>query len=354
MSATASCHFPYLDEWKDYCEKNRICEFIDSTLSGYAQVAFTDNTFTGILLIAITWLGSPIQCISGLWATFISTLCAYLFHLPKGLIRCGLYGFNGALAGLAVPLLILPGESVTLRMFVISTIAGILCVIFQIILDKICSRWDMPSLSAPYCIAFLILMITGSFMGTAATAATPTTMIEATLYTEWTFAEFISAALSGTAQMLWISRPICGFLYFFVLLTSSRIDAVTTLIATLTSTSVAIFLGFPKDGVLIGLYTYNSILLMRALTRSFIANTHSVILCISLSVFTTSVCGAFEVVLASFGLSSFLAIPYVVVCFFIYMTRNHLPYLTYVPGRYWGVPETINRDYKNGKIILNE
>ena len=60
MSATASCRFPFLDEWKDLSDNNKICGFVDSALSCYAQIAFNDNIFSGILMIIATWIGSPV------------------------------------------------------------------------------------------------------------------------------------------------------------------------------------------------------------------------------------------------------------------------------------------------------
>ena len=66
------------------------------------------------------------------------------------------------------------------------------------------------------------------------------------------------------------------------------------------------------------------------------------------------ICAACKVILAPLGLTSFLVIPYALMCIFVFIGRDKLKGLTYVPGKYWGVPETIQQDYRDGKLELDE
>ena len=129
MSATASCQFPYLDKWKHYCNDNKICAFIDSVLSGYAQLAFNDNTFSGILMLIATFIGSPVVCINALWGTIVATAFSYVIHLPVSAIRAGIYGANAALSCLAVPVLLFPNQPLSAAMLGVSTAIAIFTVL---------------------------------------------------------------------------------------------------------------------------------------------------------------------------------------------------------------------------------
>lgn len=346
MSATASCHFPFLDEWKDICEKNRICEFVDSVISGYAQIAFNDNTFSGVLLIIATWIGSPLQCAMAVWATFVCTLCAYLIRVPKDLIRSGLYGFNAALSGLAIPLVLFPEQNFSFYMFGATTVAAVMCVFLTTFLRNFFGKWNVPALSAPYCAAVFMLVLFATFNGASDTSSISiNTLFFTTSLENWTLPEMISAVFNGAAQVLWVEKPICGILYLIALLPASRIDASNAIIATVVSTTMAIVLGLPKDAVLIGLYGFNSILLMEVFSRGFLFSARSYLLNLIAAAFTPILCVVFKVILAPLGLGSVLAFPYVTICILVFLCRGKLKGFTYVPGKYWGVPETIYKSF---------
>lgn len=323
MSVTASCRFPLLEEWKAYCDKNKICEFIDSVLSGYAQIAFSDNTFSALIMIVATWIGSPVQCISALWTTFVSTLFAYILGVPRDLIRSGLYGFNGALSGLALPLLLFPGESVSLKLLAVSALAGILCVFLTTTLRSFFGKWNVPALSSPYCVSVSILLIASVFIGvTAVKPVGLSNLIMTNPLSDWTFTELIYATVNGASQVLWVEKPICGILYFAAVLCSSRIDAINTIIAVIVSTTVSVILGLPKDAVIIGIYGFNSVLLMQVIGRGFLINRRSYIFNVLMATFTPVVCVIFKILLSFIGINTLLAFPYVTMCIVTFLLRK--------------------------------
>ena len=50
MGSFASCKFPFLDEWKKFAGGNPAAGWVDAVLSGFAQIIFSDNSFSGLLL----------------------------------------------------------------------------------------------------------------------------------------------------------------------------------------------------------------------------------------------------------------------------------------------------------------
>ena len=346
MSATASCHFPYLNEWKQYCDKNKILAFIDSVLSGYAQLAFNDNTFSGILMIIATWIGSPTLCINALWGTIVATATAYLIGISKDSIRSGSYGFNAALACLSVPVLLFPSQEVSFAMLAISAAIAVFTVIVKIALGKYLSRWNLPTLVIPYCIALLISLEILTITGIANnTSVTIDTLLFTTPISNWSMKELALTFLNCASQIIWLSTPISGILYLIALLFASRLDTINTIIAIIVCMFVSVLLGLPKNAVISGLYGYNAILLTQVMTRGFLLNKKSYVLTFFLAGLTVVMCCFYQLILPYLGIGSFLALPYLTLVLLTFANRKRLKTLTYVPSEHWGVPETISDSF---------
>ncbi len=345
MAATASCKFPLLNEWKEISAKNKVLSLIDDVLSGYAQIAFNDNTFSAILMIFATYLASPIAALSGVWATFVATVTAHILGVPKGAIKSGVYGFNPALAGLSIGILVVfPDIS---RLLLYSGIAGILCVVFQAALVQFLGKWNVPPLALPYCITMCVLTpATLNFGGLYSSGIAQKLFEAAGAPGVWTAAEFVTASLNGIAQVLWVDYPLTGILYLVAVLMASRIDVVSVIIGAVVSTAVAIALGLPKDLVLIGIYGYNAVLVMHVITRGFLINARSYAFAVVLAALTVFLAAGLRVVFAPLGIVSFYAIPYAVTCIVAFLGRETYGKFAYVPSINWGVPETIAQEFK--------
>lgn len=346
MNATASCHFPYLNEWKQYCDKNRICGFIDSVLSGYAQLAFNDNTFSGILMLIATWIGSPVLCMNALWGTIIATAFAYLIKLPNGGIHAGIYGANAALSCLAVPVLLFSSQKISITMLLVSAAIAIFTVLMGKILGNYFSKWNLPTLVIPYCIALSIslLILTASGLTNTSPVALETLLFTCNL-SDWSCKDLMLTFLNCASQILWLSKPLSGILYLIALLFASRSDTINTVIAIIISVLAAVLLGLPKAPVISGLYGYNAILLTQVMTRGFLSNKKSYALTFSLAGLTVVMCCIYQLILPRLGVGSFLALPYLTLVFIVFTLRKRLNGFTYVPASHWGVPETISKDF---------
>lgn len=345
MGATASCKFPLLDAWKEFSAKNKVLSLIDDVISGYAQIAFNDNTFAGLLMIFATYIASPIATLAGVWATFIGTVTAHILGVPKGAIKCGVYGFNPALAGLAIGILITFPDIPRLLLY--TGIAGIFCVVFHAALGQLLSKWDVPVLALPYCITMVFLAPATLILGGLQTTGLEQKLFLAGQTTGvWTSGEFVTASLNGIGQVLWVDNPITGVLYLVAVLMASRIDFISVIIGTVVSTLAAIALGMPKDLVMLGIYGYNAVLVMHVLTRGFLINARSYTFAIFMAALTVFMAAGLRVIFAPLGIKSFYAIPYAITCVVAFLGRETYGNFTYVPARNWGVPETIAKEFK--------
>lgn len=76
--------------------------FVDWVLRGIGQVVFQNNPVSGAVILAGIFYNSWIYGLVCLLGTIISTATALLFKSDKGMIKDGLFGFNGALIAIAL------------------------------------------------------------------------------------------------------------------------------------------------------------------------------------------------------------------------------------------------------------
>lgn len=354
MLVTASCKFPYLEKWKKYCNNNKILSILDSVLSGYAQIVFSDNSFTGLLLIIATYIASPIQAAVAVWCCFVGNIFAYIIGISEDLIKAGLYGFNPALAGLALVPLAFPDSNITVGLIVFAALASIFSVLLTAGVSQYFLRWGISSLSLPYCITIFIFVPASIMMSSLNTSAATPTLFDMSVFlsqSSWSFIDFFKALINGISQVLWVENAFTAILLLIAVLMSSRLDAVSTIIGTTVGAGIAVLLGFPKGLIMSGIFGYNAILLMMVMTRGFLLKKRSYILSIIFAGFSSIISAALKVIFTSIGVSAYTAFPYVIICIIVFLARDNFKGLTYVPPKYWGVPETINKDANKIKLF---
>ena len=77
-------------------------KFTESILRGVGQVMFQNNIYSGLLFLAGIFYNSWVMGLAAVAGTVISTGMAQILKYQKEDIENGLYGFNGALTGIAV------------------------------------------------------------------------------------------------------------------------------------------------------------------------------------------------------------------------------------------------------------
>lgn len=76
-------------------------QFIQVILRGVGQVMFQNNSYSGALFLVGIFYNSWLLGLAALIGTLTSTFAALLLNYSKKDIQNGLYGFNGALTGIA-------------------------------------------------------------------------------------------------------------------------------------------------------------------------------------------------------------------------------------------------------------
>jgi len=349
LAAYATCKFPLVDKWKEAADNNNGLGFIDSLLSGYGQIAFCDNPVTGILFIMGCFYGSVQHGVSSLVAAIVATLVAYIIGVPRLSIRLGLYTFNAALAGLGIALFVFPGQGITWQLLLYSSIGGVLCVFLTAGFAGFLSKFNVPALALPYCVVLLILIPASLRLNnlSVTTSVLPyLTEMSSSHHVTWTVGEFFTAVFNNFAEVLWQANVVTGVFFLLGVLASSRIDGLSAIIASVASTMFAIFLELPKDGILIGLYGYNALLLMMVLFgRGYAMSIKSFFFSIVLALFTVIAVAWMATIFAPPG-APVAAFPYVLMAIFALAGRDAFKGLIFIEPLKWGVPETIAAELK--------
>src|SRR5690554_5160781 len=105
--------------------------FIQIILRGIGQVMFQNNIYSGILFLAGIFYNSYLLGLAALFGSIISTSTAIVLKYPKEAIQNGLYGFNGAFAGIAVLCFFEPSMGSIAALFLAAAFSTLLMVLLQ-------------------------------------------------------------------------------------------------------------------------------------------------------------------------------------------------------------------------------
>lgn len=344
MGALASCKFPFLDEWKKLVDSNKILGFLDAVLCGFSQIIFSDNTFSGIVLLIACFVVAPKVGAAALWSAIVSVALQKIVKAPPVIIRLGVHTFCPVLTGVIVSGLIF-NEGMDVRFFVFFFMSSVFCTITSLGLSSIFGKWDAAALGLPFGFTALIFMAAAQNMGFVSQAETviahsPANLTPADI-AQWTPAEVFQATYAGISELLGGTALVVACLIGVALLMSSRIDFVSAIVGAFVGAITAIYFGIPNIPVLIGLYGYNGMLLMFVLNgRSFKITPLTVVLNIILAGMTSILCAWMSL---SFGLVGAVctAFPFSIICCLMMFAAPSMPAFEYYKPAYWGVPETI-------------
>lgn len=223
--------------------------FIQTVLRGIGQVMFQNNIYSGLLFLVGIFFNSWILGMAALCGTIISTRTAQIFKYPKEDIRNGLYGFNGALTGIAV--------------FCFFEVNGgtITALILGSILSTVVMRFlknRMPPFTAPFVLVswFLIysLVFILKFPILASSAPTENTL------------NLFTASSTSFGQVMFQENRITGLIFLLAIIINNRLMAAYALYAAVLGSVFGWVLSESNTAINAGLMGYNAILCAIALT----------------------------------------------------------------------------------------
>lgn len=238
--------------------------FLRGVLTSFSQIMLQNNRLTGGLFILVVVIYSPMMAVAAILGCGVSQFCTLMLlrrsNARSDQLSQGLYGFNGALVGLAVSGLWPPGGSTVcmLTMLMVTVIATLIATI----IGHCLSRLKYPTYTSPFILSVWLFWLLFSPLhlsdsGIAEVAATAgASGIETHLF---------RSALLAIGQVLFLNSSVSGALLLAGLLIASRVAALAVVFAVILSLVISMLLDFPMPQIVSGMYSYNAVLVILAL-----------------------------------------------------------------------------------------
>lgn len=223
--------------------------FTQIIFRGIGQVMFQNNVYSGALFLIGIFYNSILLGLAALLGTIISTVAAQIFKYPKGDIQNGLYGFNGALAGISV-LFFLEINFVTI---IALAIAAVISTVIMRFLLKILPPFTIPFVIASW-LAIYTLLLAFNFQ-----IAIPQKPISETI-------EPFSAIGNSIGLVMFQENMITGFIFLAAIFINNKLMAIYAVFGAALGSLTGWLLYEPIPSINTGLMGYNAVLCAIALT----------------------------------------------------------------------------------------
>lgn len=234
---------------------------------GMGQVMFQNNVYSGILFFAGIFYNSWILGLAALFGTVISTVTAMILKYPEEDIQNGLYGFNGALTGIAM-LFYFGFNPVTIVALIIGAVCSSLLMHG---VKKLIPPFTAPFVVVTWVLIILLLFVFHSKLITGVESPSERLSI-------------LAATTNGFGQVMFQKNMVTGLFFLLAILINSRLFALYSLYASLLGLLLGWLLSVPLTALNAGLMGYNGILCAIALAGTKRDNFKWVSLAVILSV----------------------------------------------------------------------
>ncbi|WP_057914682.1 urea transporter [Peribacillus muralis] len=298
--------------------------FISATFKGISQVVLIENAITGfIILIAIT-ISSYYLGMIALLSSIIGNLVGKIGGADEKSINQGLLGYNSVLTGIALALF-LNGTYMWFLALAGSAVAAILTAAIMHFMKKI----EIPILTFPFIIlTWFILLASYKLKGIKLS----TTLVPQDL-THWELniageINLLDGIFNGIGQIFFLSDTISGILIFIAVFWAGRRLGFYAIMGNAIALLTSYFLGGEHNLIMLGLYGYNSILTIVAVSAVFNSkhNRFAPLSGIIAACLTVPITAAISTWLLPYGLPA-LTMPFVLCSWLFLGSRRVLPKL---------------------------
>ena len=262
--------------WQDRFQNHQTFGPADWVLRGIGQVVFQNNPMSGAVILGAIFYNSWIYGTVCLLGTIISTLTALLFKADKGMIKNGLFGFNGALVAVALVAYTspnfttgnMPNTHLWLYIVLCATFTTVIVPAFGALLGP----HKVPGLTMPFVTAtwfFLgaLLQFTTIDVSNALKPTSPSDFSGPR--PDYTWITWFHGITMGIAEIFFQDNWVTGILILVGIAINTRIGAFMALMGSTLAVAAAVFYGAHDDAIRDGLFGYNAALTAMALGGTF-------------------------------------------------------------------------------------
>ena len=304
--------------------KGTVFPLITASLKGISQVILIENAITGlIILMAITFSSYYLGIIS-LLSAIIGTLVGKFGGANEKSINQGLVGYNSVLTGMALALF-LTGP----YMWIIALVGAAVAAIFTATIMHFMKESELPILTFPFIIlSWFMLLASYKLKG----LSLGSTLVPQDL-THWELdiegkVNFSEGIFSGIGQVFFLDNTISGILIFIAVFWASRKIGLYAVIGNVAAVIISYVLGGEHTLIMEGLYGYNAILTIIAVSAVFNSehNRFAPLSGIIAACLTVPITAGLSTWLLPYGLPA-LTMPFVLCSWLFLGARKFLPKL---------------------------
>lgn len=225
-------------------------KFIQTILRGIGQIMFQNNSYSGLLFLFGIFYNSWLLGCTALLGTIVSTGTAQILKYPKEDIENGLYGFNGALTGIAV-LVFYDANFVTILVLILGAALSTLIMNF---LKKIIRAFTAPFVMVTWLVIYSLLFVFNF------------PLLNSLATTDKTF-DILTASSNSFGQVMFQQNSLTGLIFLLAIMINNRLMALNAIYAAILGSFAGWLFYQPIYTVNAGLMGYNAILCAIALTE---------------------------------------------------------------------------------------
>ncbi|WP_457983553.1 urea transporter [Bacillus paralicheniformis] len=297
---------------------------ITASLKGISQVILIENVMTGFLILIAITIFSYYLGIIALLSAIIGTLAGKLGAADEKIINEGLLGYNSVLTGMALASF-LTGP----YMWLVALIGSALAAIFTAAMMHFTKRTEVPILTFPFVIlTWFILLASYKLNGVKLSSA----LIPQDL-THWELktaggVNLVDGVFHGIGQVFFLNNTVSGILIFLAVFWAGRKLGLYAVIGNAVAIIIAFLLGGERSLITLGLYGYNAILTILAVSAVFKSehNRFAFLSGIISACLTVPITAGLSTYLLPYGLPA-LTMPFVLCSWLFLGARKVLPNL---------------------------
>lgn len=332
--------------------------FFDWVLRGIGQVVFQNNPLSGLVMLLAILYNSWIYAFILLVGTTVGTGTAWLLRADKELVRNGLFGFNGALVGLALVAFtsenFRSGSVPSPYLLTYIVFAAALTAMAFASISTLVGPHKVAALTMPFnLVGWLFLFAVLKFNNIEAGPLNkPVSPDQYALVTDYVLPTWYMGIGNAIGQIFFQDNWITGYLILLGIAIHSRISAVMALLGAGLAAVVAVVFGAPEGAIRDGLFGYNAALTAIALGGFFLVLTgRSLLYTLFGIVVTTWLWASVAIFLEPIGMPVFTS-AFVIVTWLMLIGQHAFKALVPVPPAEATTPEDNRRRHlvRRGQI----
>jgi urea transporter len=260
--------------------------YIHSFLRSFGQIMFQNNSYSGLLFLIGIFYNSPILGLTAILGIISSITIAQILNYPKEDVQNGIYGFNGALSGIA--LVYFFGFNATILFSLI--LGSALTSPLYYYLKRVIRPFTAPFVISTWIVISLLLLIF-NFPFVSSVSSVYQTI------------DLIAFSTNSFGQVMFQENTITGLLFLLAIAINSKRSAIYALFAAIAGSFVGLLLQEPVSVINAGLMGYNAVLCAIALAD----HKRSAILWITIATILSVI---LTIVFSKFGITALTA-PFV-------------------------------------------